>query len=265
MIEMNSGKATQTPGRFLCILVLCVVLLSLTSCDGMPIFGSSKRILFIGNSYTTTAGIPYAFAALAKSGRYNVEIGLGADKGGSFAAYVSSPGVQEVLHASKWDFVVIQEQTQMPANANLRTSKMYPAARELVQQIRATGAIPVFFQTSGNRNGWPENGLPGYENMQLEINQGYSEIAEELKAPVAPVGYAWHLAMRNNPQLNLWVDDRHPNEQGAYLAACIFYATIFRSSPEKLSYISSLPRNLAQDMQRLAAEAVLQNPSQWNL
>lgn len=181
MNEMNSGKATQTPGRFLCLLVLCVVLLSLTSCDGMPIFGSSKRILFIGNSYTTTA------------------------------------------------------------------------------------AIPVFFQTSGNRNGWPENGLPGYENMQFEINQGYSEIAEELKAPVAPVGYAWHLAMRNNPQLNLWVDDRHPNEQGAYLAACIFYATIFRSSPEKLSYISSLPRNLAQDMQRLAAEAVLQNPSQWNL
>ncbi len=126
-------------------------------------------------------------------------------------------------------------------------------------------SIPVFFQTSGNRNGWPETGLLGYENMQLEIVQGYSEIAAELQVPVAPVGHAWFVAMKNNPRLNLWVDDRHPNEQGAYLAACIFYAVIFREDPSKLDYMANLPKDIGKELHKTAADTVLQNLQKWNL
>lgn len=247
------------------VVVCCIMLLALAGCDIIPGFGSSKRVLFIGNSYTNTANIPTVFAELAASGGHKAEVGIGADKGGSFAAYAQSVAVRETMQSSKWDFVVLQEQSQLPSNASLRPSTMYPPARELVRQIRSIGATPVFFQTSGNRNGWPENGLPGYENMQLEIIQGYSEIAQELQVPVAPLGYAWSVAMKNIPQLNPWMDDRHPNEQGAYLAACIFYATLFRESPEGVRYTANLPKYLAKKLQIIAADAVLQNLQRWNL
>ncbi|MFH0782353.1 MAG: DUF4886 domain-containing protein [Pseudomonadota bacterium] len=247
------------------VIICCIMFLSLTGCDFISGFCSSKRVLFIGNSYTATAGIPNVFAELAKSGGHKVEVGIGADKGGSFAAYAQSAAVQTTMKSSRWDFVVLQEQSQIPSNVHLRSSKMYPPARELVRQIRSIGATPIFFQTSGNRNGWPENGLPKYENMQLEIIQGYSEIAEELGVPVAPVGHAWFVAMKSIPQFNPWVDDRHPNEQGAYLAACIFYATLFRESPEGAKYTANLSNDLAMELQKIAADAVLQNLQKWNL
>lgn len=241
------------------MILFCVALLALLpGCDLIPGFGSA-RVLFIGNSYTTTAGIPNVFAELAKSGGHKVEIGLGADKGGSFAAYAHSTMVRETMQSAKWNYVVLQEQSQIPANPHLRTSQMYPAARQLVQQIRSIGATPVFFQTSGNRNGWPENHLPDYESMQLEIIQGYSEIARELEVTLAPVGQAWLAAMKNIPQLNPWVDDRHPNEQGAYLAACVFYAALFHESPEGAEYTANLPKDLAKELQKLAADTVLRN------
>ena len=143
---------------------------------------------------------------------------------------------------------------------------MYPAARALVQKIRQAGAQPVFFLTWAHRDGWPEYNLPDYESMQLQINQGYMTIANQLIAPVAPVGYAWLTAWLQDPQLDLWqADGSHPNEQGTYLAACVFHAVIFRQSPENNTYHAHLPAATARYLQSVAASTVLSNPSQWNL
>ena len=260
-----SIKSTLFLKKFV-FLGLCYLVVScLSGCNYIQKFGLSKKVLFIGNSYTTTALIPNVFKELAESGGYSVEVGMAADKGGDFVSYAFSPAIRDALQSSKWDFVILQEQTQIPSSPYIRASKMYPAARKLVQQIRSIGATPVFFQTSGNRNGWPEGGLPSYEGMQLEIIKGYSKIAGELNVPVAPVGHAWSVAMDNIPQLNLWLDDRHPNGQGAYLAACVFYATLFRESPEGAKYKANLSRDLATELQGIAADSVLQNLHEWNL
>jgi hypothetical protein len=66
--------------------------------------------------------------------------------------------------------------------------------------------------------------------------------------------------------LDLWQDDGgHPTEQGTYLAACVFYAVIFHQSPEGLTYLAHLPKEIAQFLQQIAANTVLNNPDQWNL
>lgn len=262
-VVCKGGKISYR--KSILLVVFSILVSVMASCSMLPDFGSGVRILFIGNSYTFTSNIPYIFSELAKSGGHTVETGTAADKGGSLADYVLSASIREKIQSSKWDFIVLQEQSQIPASQNLRTEKMYPAARELVQQIRADGATPIFFQTSANSDGWPENGLPGYENMQLEIIQGYAEIASELNVPIAPVGHAWFIARKNNPQLQLWLDDRHPNERGAYLAACIFYAAFFRESPENLAYMANIPKNIAQELQKIAADTVLHDPKRWNL
>jgi hypothetical protein len=170
------------------------------------------------------------------------------------------------LKSSKWDFVVLQEQSQIPSIEQYRVESMYPAARLLIRQIKAAGATPIFFVTWAHRDGWPKNGLNGYESMQLQIDHGYLVIAQELSVPVAPVGYAWLMARRYNPQLDLWQrDGSHPNEQGTYLTACVFYATLFRESPEGLTYLAHLPKEVARGLQTIASNTVLKNLKQWNL
>ena len=64
------------------------------------------------------------------------------------------------------------------------------------------------------------------------LNGAYFDIANELKATVAPVGMAWKKALAADPSLVLHQPDKsHPNPTGSYLAACVFYATLFDKSP----------------------------------
>ena len=219
--------------------------------------GSASRILFLGNSYSFVNNFRNTFAELAKAGGHKVVTDWAVAR--TFADHVASTATRNMLTSSEWDFVVLQEQTQIPSIEQFRTELMYPAARELVQKISVSGASPMFFQASAGRHGWPENGLNGYESMQLQINQGYLKIAQELNVPIAPVGQACLNARRIDPQLDLWQDDRHPNQQGSYLAACVFYAAIFHESPEGLNYFAYLSDETAQVLQMIAAETVLKN------
>jgi len=253
------------------LLISCVLLASCgcshtIKCDQPSATELCSRILFLGNSYTFENDLPAMFAELAYAGGFRIETGTAAQAGWTLSDHVNSSATLDMITSSKWDFVVLQEQSQIPAIEPSRTDEMYPAARLLVRKIKATGATPIFFLTWAHRDGWPEVGLPDYQSMQFQIDIGYLGIARELNAPLAPVGYVWLLASGQNPQLDLWqVDGSHPTEQGTYLAACVFYALIFRQSPAGLPFLSHLPEETALFLQQIAADTVLNNPHEWNL
>ena len=84
---------------------------------------------------------------------------MSAQGGWTLAQHNESPETLRLLNSTKWNFVVLQEQSQIPSVEAARTQGMYPAARDLVQKVNAIGAAPVFFITWAHRNGWPENGM----------------------------------------------------------------------------------------------------------
>jgi hypothetical protein len=103
--------------------------------------------------------------------------------------------------------------------------------------------------------------MNNYESMQAQINYGYTEIAQDLKTPIAPVGAAWRKAVNQYPDLILWqADGSHPTEQGTYLAASVFYAAIFHESPNELGYRADLSRENARIIQSVASSTVLNIP-----
>ena len=53
--------------------------------------------------------------------------------------------------------------------------------------------------------------------------------------------------------------------EGTYLAACVFYAAIFRQSPAGLHYDAGVPKGEAASLQAVAASVVLGNPAAWGL
>ena len=247
-----------------CILIFVTSSCSLgKSCSDDP---SCSRILFIGNSYTFVNDLLGMFTKLAKSGGHRVETGMSAQGGWFLSDHVNSAETLSQIKSSKWNFVVLQEQSELPASEQLRVSRMYPAARTLVKKIKEVGADPILFITWAHRDGWPDNGMPSYENMQSAINIGYTTIGHELDLRMAPVGYAWSKLRQQNPQLNLWQEDgSHPSEQGTYLAACVFYSVIYKESPVGLSYTGNLSTEDAQLLQKMAADIVLTHPEFWNI
>jgi len=245
------------------LLCACLVLLVISGCSpednchGLQNSGTLTHILFVGNSYTYVNDLPAMFTKLACSGRHQVQTGVAAEGGWTLAQHAASDQTRTILQQQKWDYVILQEQSEIPAIQSTRAQTMYPAVRSLVARIRAAGAQPLLFLTWGHRYGGPQFGLPTYFDMQAQLSAGYMGIAQELNVPIVPVGTAWLRSRTQANPLDLWqVDGSHPTEQGTYLAACVFYATLFHQSPQGLGYLADLNKGTAQTLQSLAAETV---------
>lgn len=224
------------------------------------------RIYFAGNSYTAVNDLPTMFGELAWSGGHRMETGVNAPGGWTLADHANSSQTVDAARSGRWTYVVLQEQSEIPASRSARESHMYPAARRLVADIKAAGETPLLFMTWGHRSGWPEAGLPDYVTMQAAIDDGYLTIAREQRVAVAPVGVAWADVYSRRPSSDLWQSDgSHPTDEGTYLAACVFYATVFRASPVGLGFHSRLSDAEAARVQAVAADVVLNNLSMWGL
>lgn len=242
-----------------CLLVLtCCACSPAAQCDRSRDPRACLRVLFIGNSYTFVNDLPATLAELARAGGHTIETGMAAEGGWTLAQHAASGPTLDLLAAQRWDYVVLQEQSQAPSIQSARAATMYPATRVLVEKIRQAQATPLLFQTWAHRGGWPEMGMPSYQSMQAQVDQGYRGIGSELKVQVAPVGDAWANALGRDPGAELWqADGSHPSEQGTYLAACVFYAAIFGESPAGLAYRGKLAKESAHQLQTIAAEIVL--------
>jgi hypothetical protein len=253
-------------------LAACMALLAV-GCMGSPratcppgaTGGGCLRVLFVGNSYTYVNDLPGMLAVIAGSAGHLVETRTVARGGATLADAVDRPETADAIATTRWDVVVLQEQSEIPAAVGAREAQMYPATRRLARQIEASAATPLLFDTWAHRDGWPEAGLPTYERMQREVDRGYLAIAHELGIAVAPVGAAWLEARTDAPGMNLWQGDgSHPNERGTYLAACVFYAALFHESPVGSTFDGGLSDQDAQVLQRIAATTVLARSARWD-
>jgi len=236
------------------------------TCPASAPVAACTRVLFLGNSYTYVNDLPSTFASLAASGKHQVQVAMVANGGETLSQHDSSAESLDRISSQHWDYVVLQEQSETPALAGSRDSGMYPAARTLAARIKSAGAVPMLFMTWAHRDGLPSAGLSTYEAMQRAIDQSYVEIAHELSVPVAPVGYTWYIVRHDHPEIVLWQDDgSHPSSAGTYLGACVFYASIFRQSPEGLAFHGGVDAGQAAVLQAEASRNVLQQQGEWGL
>jgi hypothetical protein len=245
------------------IIFVWLFLLAICGCSSTDICNRADNqepvlhILFIGNSYTYVNDLPGTFTRLACSGGHKVETGVAANGGWTLAEHVVSSPTLDKLVERKWDYVVLQEQSEIPAVEASRNQSMYPAVRQLAGKIVAVGARPILFMTWGHRDGSSYTGTQNFSDMQTGLFNGYEGISQELGISIAPVGYAWYEARTQPNPINLWQDDgSHPNIEGTYLAACVFYATFYHKSPEGLAYVDTLSQDTAKTLQAIAADTV---------
>jgi len=240
-------------GLLLCLGAFGVARLADASCS--PLARSPcVRVLFLGDSYIFVNDLPTVFRGLADAGGQNVETGMVANGGETLAQHAASSQSRGAIGGSRWQFVILQEQSEIPALPGASQRQMAPAAQSLVAVIRAAGATPVLLETWAHQGGLPEDGLD-YGAMQTAIDESYTEIGHELGVTVAPAGQAWAGVLRLDPSIALWqADGSHPSEAGTYLAACVLYARLFHRSPVGLSATDGLSPSLAATLQTVAGQ-----------
>jgi len=186
--------------------------------------GNDLQILWIGNSYTYYHKLPKMVADLAKAGGQRPVTHEQQTPGGCTLEKHWKDGIAlKKIMARKWDFVVLQEHSLRPVRERELLNEY---ARKFDTEIRKQGSKTVLYLT------WAYQHTP---ETQGPITRAHFDLAAELKAAVAPVGVAWEQVQAADKRRLLFEADKvHPNQAGSYLAACVFYATLFGKSPEGL-------------------------------
>lgn len=215
------------------------------------------NILFLGNSYTN--GMQGAFARMVADSPH----------AGSTLRFVWAGGITlerlirngravEAIDSQPWDFVVLQEQSQLPALPGRRNRMFHDAVDTLVEKVREAGAEPVLYMTWGRRD-WDKANrelLPDFETMQQKLSDAYRQAAARNRAHLAPVGEAWRKVRAADAMLGraLYQDDgSHPSDAGAFVTACVFYRVLFSDSLDGVS----VPEGLDDREATLIKDAVL--------
>lgn len=195
------------------------------------------KVLFIGNSLTSANNLPKMVVDIARSKKHNMVYDWYTPGGSKLSDHAKSPEVLAKIKSQKWDFVVLQEQSQLPGWSFKQKSKeMFPYVKALVKAIKTENPKTdiVFYMTMAAKGGDMRNGnisrsLLTYDGTQKRVNKCYLDLAKDNYALVAPVGIVWRKAIKDAPGRDLYSDNSHPNQTGTYLVACVFYSTFFQS------------------------------------
>jgi hypothetical protein len=215
------------------------------------------NVLFVGNSYTGVNNLPLMFSRLSEAGaKPKVRFKTSLRGGWTLRKHWTEekPATKKTIKDGNFNYVIIQEQSQIPF-ANPKVTHEFGV--KLGELARAKGATPVFYMTWARLN-QPDN--------QSKITAAYRRLGEKVNTPVAPVGLAWESVLKNNKNIELHRSDKsHPTPAGTYLAACVFYGTIHKESPVGLpARLYTEPSNKGKIAVQLTnAKATLLQQAAW--
>ena len=238
------------------------------------VMGQKTKILFLGNSYTQVNDLPGTLYNLALSGGDNIIYDSNTPGGCTFQIHSTNPTSLAKINADQWDYVVLQEQSQLPSFSPSQVqTDVYPYASILDSLIHKNNPCTktVFYMTWGRKYGDASNCIYyppvcTFDGMANRLRQSYLEMGDMFECPVAPVGMAWKRSRGLDSTINLWASDySHPSVEGTYLTACVFYSTIFKKPSAGLSYWSSINSTTAHFLQLVADSTVFDSLSTWNI
>jgi hypothetical protein len=234
----------------------------------------TKKVLFIGNSYTGVNNLPGMVSSIATSFGDLLIYDSNTPGGYTFYAHSTNATTLTKINSNNWDYVVLQEQSQLPSFSPAQVANdVYPYADSLNRIIQENDSCThtMFYMTWGRKNGDASNcasytPVCTYSGMQARLRASYIEMANNLDAEVSPVGVVWKKFRTDFPTVELYnADESHPSIHGTYLAACTFYASIYHQSPIGAFIPSGISAQEALDIQNTVNTIVFDSLNIWRI
>lgn len=230
----------------------------------------SVRVLWIGNSYTYFNNLPEMVKQIAQTQGVplaNTEVLKGGER---LKGHLENPRLKELLKKGGWNYVVVQENSSLPAyDTEFVSRETYPYAHTIDSLAHAGSpdVKVVFYMTWGHKYGniRPLKGYPlcdSFEGMQERLKTSYLEMTYQNNAVCAPAGMAWSYVRAHRPDIILYNQDKfHPALAGSYLNAVTIFTTMFPRhfqtdytaglTPADTEYLQQAGQNTVLDNLRL--------------
>jgi hypothetical protein len=149
----------------------------------------------------------------------------------------------ESLLKQKWDYIIMNDQTQFPAREKWRkASKQVLRDKYLpLIQEKSSQATIILIMTAAYTLSTPgeinySGDLGSFDDFTKLLKQGYDEYASILpNSKIAHMGLAYQ-HIKKDYEKELWgkmyiQDGYHPSPHGTYLEACVIYCTMLGEIP----------------------------------
>lgn len=201
------------------------------------------RVLFVGNSLTSTNDLPGQVAALAKAGGRRIETGAVVSSGFSLEDHWNQGDAAKEILSGSWDVVVLQ---QGPSSLPESQVHLRQWAQRFAALARKAGTQPGLLTV------WPES----YRKSALgAVIASYRKAAAAADTELFPAGDAWRKAWACDRRLALYGSDGfHPSRLGTYVAALVVYGRLLSASVLSPALEpDGVPRRVARTLQASAA------------
>ena len=233
-------------------------------------------VLFLGNSYCSVNNLPQLVQNLSASAGKTLIIDSNMPGGFTLTGHSIDPSSTAKISQGNWDYVILQEQSQIPTIDQYRYNDMYPAMADLktmVEQYSPCAKI-ITYMTWGRRFGGqqcdPSNTycspvFSDFNQMQDSLSSAYWQISESLNIQCAPVGESWRAILSDTNLVLHSADNSHPNIDGSYVAALTLFSSIWKQPSLGLTYNAGITTGRAQYYQQMSDNVLFNSTNDWNL
>ena len=254
----------------------CILLLITLISTNNLFAQDTLRVLFLGNSYTSYNNLPQLVQSLSASAGKTLIIDSNMPGGMTVSGHVNDATSIAKIRQGNWDYVVIQEQSQIPSIDYYRYNDMYPAITDLktlVEQFNPCTRM-ITYMTWGRRFGGqqcdPTNThcspvFVDFNHMQDSLTSAYTEISDKLNIQCAPVGVAWQNVLNDTTFILHSNDNSHPTIDGSYVAALSIYSSIWKQQSIGIAFNAGLTQSRALYYQQMSDNTIFNSQNDWNL
>jgi len=250
------------------------------------------NVLFIGNSLTYFYEMPQTVQQMVNETNPTIKIEQSTFPGMSLSGHLSDiitsrtengistrkkedgekTETEIKIGEKKWDVIILQTGTVnvlIPENRELQVNKAISDIKSLVSNPSCKF---ILFQTWPSKNNYPEQYCYSSVSIDksIEKDKCCSPILQSLQQEFDLISDSYHLVAKKNnliesnngakyfevrtkyPEIELYEDDSHPNENGAFLNACIFYQILTGKKASDLIYIGEIEPKLAKKLKKIA-------------
>jgi hypothetical protein len=204
------------------------------------------RVLFIGNSLTSSNNLPAMVTAIGHQQGVTIQCETVAVPDFSLDDHIQRGEAVRAIARGGWSFVVLQQgpSALLESRVQLRAS-----VKTLDRDVRRVGAKTAMYMV------WPSAARRGDFDR---VSESYAIAARDVSGVVVPAGDAWRAAWRSDPTLALYGSDGfHPTPLGTYLAALVVYQQLSGRSPVGLPQTLTSPTGAFPPIVLTAQQATL--------
>lgn len=172
----------------------------------------------------------------------------------------------------KWDVIILQTGTVSVLIPENRIQKVGKAIAEIKKLVTNPNCKFILFQTWPSKKNYPEQYCypsfmidpllkkdeccsPILESLEQEfalIKACYNLVATENNLIESSNGSKFFEVLQNYPEIELYEDESHPNANGAFLNACIFYQMLTNESAISVKHTGTINPITAEKLKKIA-------------